>query len=46
MSDEGQASWRGIIMNIPLRLEVPKALALTVAQADRQPAMRVGGSPG
>ena len=30
-------------MNIHLRLEVPKALALTVAQADRQPAMRVGG---
>jgi|GEM_PF-2984167 len=32
-----QASWRGFI-NIPLHLEVPEALALTVAQADQRPA--------
>ena len=34
------------IMNLPLHLEVPKALALTVAQADRRPACGAGGSPG
>jgi|GEM_PF-2576724 len=38
MSEEGQASWRGMIMNIPLHLEVPKALALIVAQPDHRSA--------
>ena len=33
-----QASWRGMIMNIPLHLEVPKALALIVAQPDHRSA--------
>ena len=38
MSEEGQASWRGIFMNIPLHIEVPEALALIVAQPDHRPA--------
>jgi len=38
MSEEGQASWRGIIKNIPFHLEVPEALALIVAQSDHRPA--------